>query len=248
MLRMLPEASGSPSLARIALAILVAGFNVPARAVVPVQDIAAVRDAARTAVLSATAAARHLSPPLASVDDLLRLAPCDAPLEAAVTPFPVGARRLTVRVVCPGRARWQVWVPVSVRLRYPIVVARRDVARGALVTSADLEVVERELDGPGPYVSDPAGLMGRRARADIRGGQPVGTSNTTSDQLVVRGQQVTLLTSVGGLQVTAKGIAQGDGGLGTRIRVRSASSSRVVEGVVRSSEVVEVLFPASGSG
>jgi flagellar basal body P-ring formation protein FlgA len=212
------------------------------------QDVKEIATAARQAAESVTAPAHHVAPPAASVDPHLRLAACDVPLQASAGNYRAGARRLTVQVECGGQVRWRVWVSVALKLRVPVVVASRPVPRGTLLGLADLTLVEQESDGSSQHASDPRSLVGRRARSDIPAGQPVGAANTTAEQLVRRGQQVTLLTTGSGISVSGRGVAQSDGGLGSRIRVRSMSSDRVVEGVVRSSEVVEILLPGAGRG
>lgn len=212
------------------------------------QDVTEIETAARQEAESVTAPAHHMAPPAVAVDPLLRLAECDVPLQASAGNYRAGARRLTVQVECAGQVQWRVWVPVMLRLRVPVVVASRPVARGTLLGPGDLTLVERESDGSSQHASNPQALVGRRARSDISAGQPVGAANTTAEQLVRRGQQVTLLTTGTGISVSGRGVAQSDGGLGSRIRVRSISSDRVVEGVVRSSEVVEILLPGAGRG
>ncbi len=212
------------------------------------QDVRQIEAAARQEAESVTAPAHHTAPPAAAVDPHLRLADCDAPLQASAGNYRAGTRRLTVQVECAGQVRWRVWVPVTLKLRMPVVVASRPVPRGTLLAPGDLVLVERESDGSSQTSADLASLVGRRARSDIQAGQPIGAANTTQDQLVRRGQLVTLLTSGSGISVSGRGIAQSDGGLGSRIKVRSVSSDRVVEGVVRSSEVVEILLPGAGRG
>ena len=131
---------------------------------------------------------------------------------------------------------------------FAMVVVRRDLGRGALLGADDLELVKRVADAPGRWVEDPGQLIGRRLVQGLPAGSAVRLSMTTADRLVMRGQQITLQTVAGSMRVTAQGIVQSDGGLGARVRVRSISSNRIVEGTVRSSEVVEVLLPVAGSG
>lgn len=220
----------------------------PSRANPDVQDPASIAAAASAAAVAAARDADLAAPPAVRIDAIPRLAACSLPLRGVAAGYRPGAAQLSVRVVCDGSPSWRVWVPVRLAVRVPMVVVRRDLARGALLTQGDLDIVDRIPDGRGRWASDPAALVGRRLRQGLAAGSPVQTSMTTADRLVVRGQQVTLETAAGAIRVTARGIAKSDGGLGARVRVQSISSSRVVEGVVRSSEVVEVLLPGSGSG
>jgi len=52
---------------------------------------------------------------------------------------------------------------------------------------------------------------------------------------------VTLRAQTNALQIRVAGKALMDGALGQRIRVQNTASGRVVEGLVRSAELVEVL-------
>jgi flagella basal body P-ring formation protein FlgA len=238
----------NPRTIAYAIAAVTAGATLQVSAGAAWQDVTEIEAAARQEAESVTAPAHHMAPPAAVVDPHLRLADCDVPLQASAGNYRAGARRLTVQVECPGQVRWRVWVPVTLKLRMPVVVASRPVPRGTLLGPGDLVLVERASDGSSQNSADLTSLVGRRARSDIPAGQPIGAANTTQDQLVRRGQQVTLLTTGSGINVSGRGIAQSDGGLGSRIKVRSVSSDRVVEGVVRSSEVVEILLPGAGRG
>ncbi|MEO6369387.1 MAG: flagellar basal body P-ring formation chaperone FlgA, partial [Steroidobacteraceae bacterium] len=57
---------------------------------------------------------------------------------------------------------------------------------------------------------------------------------------VKRGQRVTLVASVGGLEVRAQGEAMADASATGRVRVLNLSSRKVVEGQVESGDRVRV--------
>ena len=61
-----------------------------------------------------------------------------------------------------------------------------------------------------------------------------------ADTVVKRGQQVTLLASVGGIEVRATGRALNDAQAAGRVRVQNLASQMVVEGVVESGSVIRV--------
>ena len=60
------------------------------------------------------------------------------------------------------------------------------------------------------------------------------------DFIVKQGEAVTLLASVGGIEVRAPGRALSDGRDGARIKVQNLGSLRVVEGVVDTTHVIHV--------
>jgi flagella basal body P-ring formation protein FlgA len=51
---------------------------------------------------------------------------------------------------------------------------------------------------------------------------------------------VTLVATVGGLQVRARGRALANGAVGARLKVQNLSSLKVVEGVVENEDVIRV--------
>lgn len=73
-------------------------------------------------------------------------------------------------------------------------------------------------------------------------------SSTSTNQLLVgakavqRGQTVTLVADAGGMSVTMQGRALSDGMVNQRVKVENLSSGRVVEGIARSRQVVEIIL------
>jgi flagella basal body P-ring formation protein FlgA len=60
--------------------------------------------------------------------------------------------------------------------------------------------------------------------------------------VVQRGQTVTLIASGGGVSVRMAGRAMNDGLVNQRVRVENLSSGKIVEGIARSEQVVEIIF------
>ncbi len=203
--------------------------------------VAAIAEAAR-------AEARRLAPPDTAglkvedvrVDERLRLARCMAPLAARPAPGSRVGGRVTIEVECAQPA-WRVFVPVTLAVRLPVVVAARPLPAGQSIAAADLRLVERDVHAltRGYYtrIEDAVGLSVARA---LGAGEAVTPAVVRSGTLVRRGQKVILLAQAGGLAVRMGGEALSDAGIRQRIRVRNLSSGREVEGVVRSAELVEV--------
>ena len=86
----------------------------------------------------------------------------------------------------------------------------------------------------------PSELNGRTVRRALAAGTTLAVEMFTPSLIVHRGQEVTLLSSGGALEVRATGRAMNDGASGSRIQVQNLSSMRVVEGVVESADLVRV--------
>jgi flagella basal body P-ring formation protein FlgA len=79
-------------------------------------------------------------------------------------------------------------------------------------------------------------------RRPLAAGAVLTPAMLTDVPLVTRGQQVTLEVGADTMNIRMAGEALDEAALGQRVRVRNLSSERVVEGVVRSAQVVEVLL------
>lgn len=212
----------------------------------PTEDIARVAETFLVGKLGQSAG--NTSVRAGMLDRRLKLSVCDRPLEGFLrTGTRIGAKTI-VGVRCDGSRPWKVYVPVEVEVRKQVWVAGRPLPRGHLLAredlAADVRDVSRMTSG---YLSDPAALVGRRLRSSVLAGRVLTPNLLEANNIISRGQTVTLMIASGDLQIRMAGKALMDGALSERIRVENLNSGRVVEGVVRSNELVEVIVPAAGN-
>jgi flagella basal body P-ring formation protein FlgA len=175
------------------------------------------------------------------LDRRLRLAACAARLQAQSEPASAWGARTVIRVRCPGPVRWSLQIPVAIESEAAVLVARRSLVRGEPLTSADVEVQRRRVTGLShAYAAKPEDLQGRRLKRALPAGTAVPLNALAPDVLIRRGQQVTLVAMLAGIEVRAAGTALADAGPADRVRVRNSSSLAVVEGVVESADIVRV--------
>jgi flagella basal body P-ring formation protein FlgA len=227
------------------MAIVVFGTHVPAAVGQDssTESLTAIRWAAQNYVKS-------LIPPgagesivtVGELDGRLRLARCPSKELSASLPAGMALQaRSTVGVTCAGPVRWTVYIPVTVESKINVLVLTHAVNRDARLTAADVTIETRRTAGPGnAYLTAPAELSGRTARRPLAAGTTLSVDMFTADLIVRRGQEVTLLSSGGAVEVRANGRAMVDGAAGARIQVQNLSSMRVVEGVVESADLVRV--------
>ncbi|MDH3532860.1 MAG: flagellar basal body P-ring formation chaperone FlgA [Gammaproteobacteria bacterium] len=232
-------------LAVAAVALLTPGTDAAAKqAWQPTEDITATaesylqhktgRAANRTTLHAGTLDARH------------RLPLCDQPLEGFMRRGARISSRTIVGVRCNGSKPWKVYVPVDVVVMANVLTARHVLPRGHLVTKADIAIVERDVSRMiSGYLSDPQALAGQRLKQQLLAGQVITPAMLAADQIVRRGQSVTLMATGGGVNIRMSGKALMNGALHQRIRVENSNSGRVVEGIVRSPEHVEVIVSAN---
>lgn len=229
----------------IPLLITIAAAATPgnaSNAVSATQSLDAIRNAA-------TAHVRTLLPPSSgayyvtagTLDARLRLATCAEPLDAFVSSNNISGPHATVGVRCKAPETWTVYIPVTIESDAPVLVLRHGAARGSQLSSADVEMQIRRVPGVGSrYVADLASLEGRRLKRSLPAGNPLTPDMLVQDVVVRRGQRVILMASTENFQIRAQGTALTDGHAAERIRVQNDSSSKVVEGIVESGEVVRV--------
>ena len=173
------------------------------------------------------------------------LAQCSRPIEAFLRRGTRISARTIVGVRCEGSKPWKVYVPVNVIVTDTVFVAARTLPRGHLLTAADLVAEERDVTRlVSGYVSSTEQLVGQRLRSQLLAGRILTPKLLQADMAIRRGQSVTLVIRSDDISIQMGGKALVDGAIGQRIRVENSNSGRVVEGIVRSQEHVEVLLSA----
>lgn len=175
------------------------------------------------------------------LDSRLRVRHCPEPLK---TFLPAGGRRAgatTVGVRCDRGKRWTLYVPVKIRTYEEIVVAVRALPRRAIIGPSDVKLETREVHHARyGYLTQLDQALGQSLRRPIAAGKALRPEQIESQQLVRRGQRVTILARTGNLEVRLTGEALMSGAVGERIRIKNASSERIIEGVVQATGLVRV--------
>lgn len=178
----------------------------------------------------------------APLDSRLQLANCAAPLDASLP----GNRRLTARVSvtvrCPVPGGWTVRVPVSVKMFTNVLVTSRPLARGDGIGASDVHTEERDVAGLAyGYVAGLDQIEGRALARPLNAGSVLTPGMLAGRQAVRNGDAVSMEASVEGVTIRADGVALGAGDTGSRIKVRNASSGKVLDAIVSGPGTVAVL-------
>jgi len=177
----------------------------------------------------------------ARLDPRLRLASCAEPLVAFTPPGQRSVGSTTVGVRCGAPVSWTVYVQATVALIQPVLVVRRPLPRGSVLTAADVDVQEQDVARlVTGYLVDLKDIEGMVLRRSVAAGAVLNPSLVQHPVSVRRGERVTILGQVGGIEVRMEGQALMDGARGEVIRVRNLSSGRDVEGVVVAPGVIQV--------
>ena len=130
------------------------------------------------------------------------------------------------------------------QIRIPVV--RERMKNGQVIRSGDVEWITIPEDRlPRDAVIQKDELIGMTPRRNLTPMQPVRGDEVHLPLVVSRGDIVTILLESKHMRLTAEGKALEDGARGTTIRVVNKTSSRVLEGVVKDSKLVQVQTPAA---
>ena len=178
---------------------------------------------------------------IGSLDKRLRLAACSTPLETFDT-SPVTTQAIrSVGVRCNHPKPWKLYVPVRTVLYKSVAVSNHPLSKGSKITTADIRLEERAVNQlNGRYLTDLSGLEGKVLKRNVQGDTVIDQGALGQENVIQRGQSVTLVARSDQLQVRMRGEALDEAALNERVQVRNLSSQRIVEGVVASRQVVVV--------
>jgi flagellar basal body P-ring formation protein FlgA len=174
------------------------------------------------------------------LDARLRLAPC-----ARIEPYlPAGAPawgRTRVGLRCTdGSARWNVFLPVQVRVWAPALVAAQAMPTGTEVAAQAWRVAEVDwAEQPSAPVASQVLLAERRLARPLAAGQALRLADLLQRQWFAAGETVTVQVRGSGFLVSGEGQALSAGMEGGSVRVRVASGA-VLSGTAVAARRVEV--------
>jgi flagella basal body P-ring formation protein FlgA len=192
-------------------------------------------------------ASRQAAPPglrievrVGRLDPRLHLAPC-----TAIQPYlPAGTRlwgaaRIGLRCTDAG-VRWNVFLPVSVDVFGPALVAVEPLAAGRVLGAGDLRSAEVNLAATSALPLERQELaVGRTLARPLAAGEALRSADLRVRQWFGAGDSVRLVAAGSGWHISGEGQALAPGLEGQSVRVRT-ESGRVVSGVAVAERLVEV--------
>jgi flagella basal body P-ring formation protein FlgA len=207
------------------------------------------QDVAQLEALAKSQAAQQF-PPLTDrqrfqvgpLDSRLKLERCGLPLKVVVGPGQHMRDRVTVELRCPSTPGWHVYVPVRIVGTSTVAVAAHAIVVGSVLTAKDVRTEQHDISGlPPGYMDDPTVAIGLTASRPISSGAVITNQYLVAAKAVQRGQEVTLVADIGSMSVRMAGRALSDGLMNQRVKVENLSSGKIVEGIARSEQVVEII-------
>jgi flagellar basal body P-ring formation protein FlgA len=177
------------------------------------------------------------------IEPHLQFDKCTRPIKPLVASPQHMKDRVTIELRCQDPKPWHLYVPVRIVGTSPVAVAAHAIVAGTVVKATDLRTEEHDLSElPLGFLDDPAIAVGLTASRPIAEGAYLTNQQLTAAKVVQRGQSVTLLADAGGISVRMAGRALSDGLMNQRVRVQNLSSGKIVEGIARSEQIVEIIL------
>ena len=190
-----------------------------------------VRELALSSAAPAGARAPRVEVSVGQLDPRLRLAPCQH-----VEPYvPDGMRlwgksRIGLRCT-QGTAKWNVYLPITVRVFGTALVARNSVSAGTVLAADDLVQAEVDLaEDNSPALANATLAVGRTVTHALKAGQSLRQASLKTRQWFAAGATVTVLAQGDGFSVAGEAQALNPGIEGQPVRVRT-ESGRVLTGL-----------------
>ncbi|MDQ6966885.1 MAG: flagellar basal body P-ring formation chaperone FlgA [Mariprofundaceae bacterium] len=135
--------------------------------------------------------------------------------------------------------RW--YVPVRVHWWTRAMLAARDIPAHTRIDASMLKSGKVDMAGISSNGwKTPEALIGTKTTRPLHAGQVLLSSNTIRHALLKSGDRVTLVRTIGGIQVTATGKVLKNAGIGDRVRVQNLRSKEVIQATILDAHTASV--------
>jgi flagella basal body P-ring formation protein FlgA len=148
---------------------------------------------------------------------------CRVPLSATLAgtgPY----QTATVKCASPV---WTLYVPVEIAATRPVVVATKQITIGQRIAASDIRVTEMpSADTAGSPIGDAGDIVGMVAARPVGPGSIVTKDDISSPVVVDYNQSVAVIINQGGMQMTIRCRAVGEGKIGQMVPVEYQPSGK----------------------
>jgi len=175
------------------------------------------------------------------LDQRLRLPQCSKPLSGFIPQASHVLGSVSIGIGCTGAKSWTIYVRTHISAQRTIPVLVRPLARNTLITRADIKLINQPIESAtNGLIFDPEQIIGMETTRPLDAGSTIRVNHLRPPKVIKRGQQVTLVTGLDGLEVRIQGKALRDAAAGERVSVTNLSSGKQIEGIAHSDGTVSV--------
>lgn len=187
----------------------------------------------------------HLSIEVGQIDNRLQLKACPEGQLQVFNPYPGAMSQTnTVGVKCNSEnKRWTLYLSVKMHIEKKILVAKRNLGRGHIITDDDLifarqDVVHLKYG----WFTNKKDIVGKLCKQNININHPITPYLLDKETLVRRGELVTIKADKDNIHISMQGKALSKGRQGDVIRVENSRTNRIIQAEVIGSRTVRVII------
>lgn len=169
---------------------------------------------------------------LGQIDTRLNLAQC-ADMEAFM---PNGSRiwgKTTVGVRCSVPSNWTIFLQADISVTGNYVVSAAPLARGQMLADEQLSIATGDLTKlPNGVITDKSQAIGKIMSVSIPAGSPLRSDAIRTQAAIQQGQNVRLITTGNGFEVSTEGHALNNANAGQPVQIRLING-QVITGVAK---------------
>lgn len=176
---------------------------------------------------------RRVEIELSNLDPRLPVPVCELPLQTQINQNQRPVGRINVKVDCAGVAPWSKYVPVTVRVFEHVLTSVRPLARGDVLSSSDVMMMEIDVSTVRTtYMHSADEAIGMELKRSVQANAPLVREALAAPILVKRGDTVMITARTGSIEIRQQAVALQNGELGKQITVRNTNSDNVVQATV----------------
>ncbi len=156
------------------------------------------------------------------------------------SPNIVGSSSLSIIIRIEDRVRKNLSIKGKVQAFAPVAVVSKNVKRGSMLTPSNTQLINKDISVLRNPCFNLREILGKKVTRSFRVGSVINATYVEFPPLVRKGQLVKILINSGSLYISATGIARTNGKLNQVIRVRNASSKKLIFCKVTAPGIVEV--------
>ncbi|MFK8083244.1 MAG: flagellar basal body P-ring formation chaperone FlgA [Granulosicoccus sp.] len=212
------------------------------------QSLESIRSVVESFVISSQPEGQSVTTEVKALDKRLRLVNCQVPLEPTWSNRSRKLGRVMVQVACSSPKPWRVHVQATVTMKGMVWALARGVRRDELLSREVL--VRREVTlgannaaftSMGTPISDIEPWIGFAFVQRAKEGKVLNDRMLKPAKVLAKGDAVVIRHRSKGLELQTRGVALSDAGAQQQTQVRNSSSGKIIDAVVVSPGIVEIL-------
>ena len=207
------------------------------------QSLAVINDEVHNFVESSLAPDGQYEISNAQIDSRLQLPMCQQNIEIFAQSGEIRPGRNTIGIRCNGQNGWTIYSTVLVKSFKNVLILAKQLNREERISLEHLRSESRDVATlQQGYLTDPEDIVNKQATRILSAGTVLTRQHYTEPTLIKRGERVNIQSGKTGFMISAIGIAMMDGTKDQLIRVKNATSKRVIQATVVKPGVVNVYF------